>query len=127
MKILIFSFVCLFITYFTEAQTNNEKKYRNFPLIAGAQFHSVSTPLKGLKTNFRNPGVLIGTEISFNKKGKWLQQLFTGWQQNNSTGSGFQLFTQTAWRPKIAGNFYTELKAGIGVMQMHSNLKMATG
>lgn len=97
------------------AQNNSEKTYRNFPLVLSVQFHSLSYPLKDLKTNFKNMGLGIGTEIALGSKHNWAQQFQFTWYRNKQAGNGIILYTQSAWRPTIAWHLYTEVKAGIGL------------
>ncbi len=103
------------ITYQTSvAQNNVQKTYRNFPIVMSVQFHSLSFPFKDLKTNFKNVGFGIGTEIALGSKHNWAQQFQLSWYSNKQAGNGFLVYTQSAWRPTIVSNFYTELKAGFG-------------
>jgi hypothetical protein len=98
------------------AQTENAKMYSNFPVIVTVQFHALSLPFKNLKSNFRNVGIGLGTEVSHNGKQNWVTQLGVLWYHNKAVGNGWLLHTQTAWRPTIAGDAWTELKAGVGYL-----------
>lgn len=98
----------------SDAQNSPGKSYRNFPLIMSVQFHSLSYPLKDIRTNFNNIGLGIGTELALGNKHNWAQQFHFTWYRNREAGNGIILYTQSAWRPGIAGNIYTELKAGVG-------------
>jgi len=93
---------------------NSEKSYSNFPVIVTVQFHSLSLPFRDLKSNFSNIGFGIGTEVSHSGQQNWVQQFSASWYKNTSVGNGLFFSTQTAWRPTITGELYTELKAGIG-------------
>lgn len=114
MRKLLLSITILLAAILADAQPKAPKTYRNFPLVAGVQFHSLSQPLKDLKSAFSNTGVFAGTELSLNGKSTWVQQFTVGWQNNRDAGNGIMLYTQTAWRPNIGAGFYTEVKAGIG-------------
>jgi hypothetical protein len=96
------------------AQENNKQAHRNFPLTVTVQFNALTLPFRDLRTNFSNMGIGLGTEISLNGKQNWVQQFTAGWQRNRYTGNGLFLYTQSAWRPFIFNQFYTEVKAGIG-------------
>lgn len=96
------------------AQNNAVKTYRNFPIVLSVQFHSLSFPFKDLKTNFKNVGLGIGTEIALGSKHNWAQQFQLSWYRNKQAGNGLLIYTQSSWRPTIVSNFYTELKAGFG-------------
>lgn len=117
MKNLIFNFLFIFLwslqTIFAQEQS---KDFRNFPLVLSLQFHSLSMPFKNLKSNFRNVGIGIGTEVSHNSRNNWVQQFNLVWYRNKAVGNGFLLSTQTAWRPYLIGSVYGEMKAGIGYL-----------
>ena len=49
-----------------------------------------------------------------NKTG--VQQFSINWNRNENIGNGHAASTQTVWRPTIADHFYTEIKAGVGIM-----------
>jgi hypothetical protein len=98
----------------TAAQTNSGKTYRNFPVVFSLQFHSLSFPLKDVKTNFKNMGLGIGTEIALGNSHNWAQQFQVSWYRNKQAGNGILIYTQSAWRPTIVSHIYTEVKAGFG-------------
>jgi len=95
-------------------QDKMNRGYRNFPVIVTIQFHSLALPFKDLKSNFSNVGLGIGTEVSFNGKQDWVQQLSIALNRNQNIGNGLLFSTQTVWRPTIADHFYAEIKAGAG-------------
>jgi hypothetical protein len=94
----------------TEATTH----YRNFPILIKLQFHNLAMPFRDIKANFSNIGIGLGTEVSYNGKSNWVQQVTTTWHHNKSVGNSIMLYSQAAWRPNISAGFYTELKAGAG-------------
>lgn len=98
------------------AQTDTQKDYRNFPIIVMVQFHNISMPFKDMKSNFSNIGLGFGTELSYNGKSNWVQQVSATWHHNKTVGNGVLIYSQAAWRPTIASAVYTELKAGAGYM-----------
>jgi hypothetical protein len=98
------------------AQTDNQKDYRNFPIIVMVQFHNLSMPFKDMKSNFSNIGFGIGTELSYNGKSNWVQQFSATWHHNKTVGNGILLYSQAAWRPNIGSGVYSEVKAGAGYM-----------
>jgi hypothetical protein len=117
MKNLIFKFFLLLLLSFQGVFAQDQsKKFRNFPLVLSIQFHSLSTPFKNLKSNFRNLGIGIGTEVSHNGQNNWVQQFNLLWYHNKAIGNGFLLSTQTAWRPYLVSSMYGEMKAGLGYM-----------
>ncbi|HNV28733.1 MAG TPA: hypothetical protein PKJ83_06345 [Cyclobacteriaceae bacterium] len=93
-----------------------QNAYRNFPIIVMVQFHNLSMPFKDMKSNFSNVGFGLGTELSYNGKSNWVQQVSATWHHNKTVGNGILLYSQAAWRPNIASGVYTELKAGAGYM-----------
>ena len=75
MKNHITLLLCLFLaTQMVTAQTENTQDYKNFPIIITLQFHSLSTPFKNIKSNFRNIGIGIGTEVSYHNSPRGVQQ-----------------------------------------------------
>ncbi len=112
--IIAFCFLLVWGKGFT--QTESQKNYRNFPIVLTLQFHALSMPFKDLKSNFKNIGFGIGTEVSHSGMHNWSQQIDVIWIRNKSIGNGILFSTQSAWRPMIVGNVYSEVKAGIGYM-----------
>jgi hypothetical protein len=98
------------------AQPDTQKDYRNFPIIVMVQFHNLSMPFKDMKSNFSSIGFGLGTELSYNGKSNWVQQVSATWHHNKTVGNGILLYSQAVWRPTIASGVYTELKAGAGYM-----------
>ena len=99
-----------------QAQTDAQNGYRKLPIIIMVQFHNLSMPFKDMKSNFANVGFGLGTELSYNGKSNWVQQVSATWHHNKTVGNGILLYSQAAWRPTIASGVYTELKAGAGYM-----------
>lgn len=110
----------LFLEYFLltslSAQADAIREYRNFPVVVTVQFHSLSLPFRDIKTNFSNIGIGLGTEVSHNGKHNWAQQFSLVWYRNKAIGNGLLFYTQSAWRPTITSNVYTEIKAGAGYL-----------
>lgn len=98
------------------AQTDVQNGYRNFPIIVMVQFHNLSMPFKDMKSNFSNIGFGLGTELSYNGKSNWVQQINATWHHNKTVGNGIFVYSQAAWRPNIASGVYSEVKAGAGYM-----------
>jgi hypothetical protein len=71
-------------------------------------------PFRDLKSNLRNIGVGLGTEVSLNGSHNWVQQFNVIWFRNKNTGNGLILNTQVSWRPYLISNSYGEIKAGLG-------------
>ncbi|HET9825601.1 MAG TPA: hypothetical protein VFP87_09705 [Chitinophagaceae bacterium] len=95
-------------------QDKIDRSYRNFPIVVSMQFHSLSLPFRHLRSNFSNVGLGLGTEVSHNGAENWVQQFNVIWYRNKNIGNGLLLNTQTVWRPTIAGDMYSEIKAGVG-------------
>lgn len=94
-------------------ETGSRRQYRNFPVVITLQFHSLAMPFKDLKTNFRNIGIGIGTEVSLNGRHDWAQEFTLAYAHNKSVGDRLMLYTQAAWRPSI-DNVFGALKLGAG-------------
>lgn len=108
-------FLALLLSGTNTAQENPANQYRNFPVIITLQFHSLSMPFRDIGGAFRNIGLGIGTEVSFNGRHDWVQQFSTLWYRNKATGNGWVLYTQTAYRPNLGNaGWYGEVKAGVG-------------
>jgi len=96
------------------AQDLQENGHRNFPIILTIQFHALTLPFHDLKTNFSNIGIGVGTEVSLNGRDNWAQQFSLGLIRNQQVGNRIMFYTQTAWRPTLTSNIFSELKLGIG-------------
>jgi hypothetical protein len=113
-RILILFTGLILLLQTTWSQTEDPGNYRNFPVIISIQFHSIAMPFRDLKSNFRNIGVGLGTEVSLNGSHHWVQQLNVIWFRNRNTGNGLLFNTQVSWRPYLISYSYGELKAGFG-------------
>lgn len=89
------------------------KLNQHLPILISIQFHSLAVPFHHLKSNFRNVGVSIGTEVDYGKSSDMHQQISLVWYHNKAVGNGLMLHSQAVWRPYIEDAF-GELKAGIG-------------
>jgi len=106
--------VCFCFVLSARAQSDSPRGYQNFPIIVTLQFHAFATPFHDLKSNFRNVGIGLGTEVSYTGNQKFVQQLSVVWYRNKTIGNGLLFYTQPVWR--IGDDFYGELKAGIGYL-----------
>ncbi|GAB4410630.1 MAG: hypothetical protein OHK0053_37450 [Microscillaceae bacterium] len=106
----------LCLTQIAQAQTEQSREYRNFPIIITLQFHALSTPFRNLKADFKNIGIGIGKEVRYHKAAHWTQQFHLLWYRNKATGNGTMFYSQAAWRPDISANVYGEIKAGLGYL-----------
>jgi hypothetical protein len=113
---IITAALCLLLALSASAQEESPKAYTNFPIIVSVQFHALSLPFRNLKSNFKNVGIGLGTEVSHNGKQDWVTLFGVLWYRNKPVGNGWLLHTQTAWRPTLAGDVYTEIKAGVGYL-----------
>lgn len=98
------------------AQSEGAKQYKNFPLVIMLQFHAFSVPFRDLKSNFKNIGVGIGTEVSLNGQDNLAQQFNVVWYHNKAMGNGLFFYTQSAWRPTIKSEVFAEAKMGMGYL-----------
>ena len=114
-KIVTLLFVSLLI-FEAKAQSESSNEYKNFPLIITLQFHAFAVPFRDFRSNFKNVGIGLGTEVSFNGKDKGVQQFNLVWYRNKNIGNGLLFYTQSAWRPTIVDEFYSELKLGAGLL-----------
>ncbi|MCU0356874.1 MAG: hypothetical protein MUE95_04790 [Cyclobacteriaceae bacterium] len=106
----------LLLTISASAQNETPRTYTNFPIIITVQFHALSLPFRNLKSNFKNVGIGIGTEVSHNGQQNWVTQMGVLWYRNRNVGNGFMPHLQTVWRPTLADDVYTEIKAGLGYL-----------
>lgn len=100
----------------TNAQSETNQNYRDFPIIVTIQFHSLAMPFRDTKSNFSNIGIGLGTEVSLNGKQSWVQQIGAMGYHNKNAGNGILVYTQNAWRPAISSDTYSEIKAGVGYL-----------
>ena len=107
---LLFPAVAPFVT-----QAQEHQRY-DFPITLTLHFPALATPFRNFDLNFRNIGIGIGTEVTLNHDGTWVQQLQVSWLRNRKAGHGLLAYTQMAWRPEIGDNGFTEIKAGAGYM-----------
>ncbi|RRB01998.1 hypothetical protein [Larkinella rosea] len=101
------------VPVFAQQIPSPERPNRDWPLIVCLQFHSISMPFKDLKSTFSNVGISLGTELAYNRRSNFLQQIQVGVYRNKYAGNGLSVFTQTAYRPHV-GPVYAEVKAGLG-------------
>lgn len=116
MKHFLLSFCSLLLITAATAQHEPPKTFRNFPLVVSLQFHSLSFPFKHLRENFKNVGIGIGSEIALGSGPHWAQEFNLVCYRNRAAGNGLGIYTQSAWRPGIAGNFYGAIKLGVGCL-----------
>ncbi len=114
-KIVLAAVACLVLSS-ASSQSETKTGYTDFPIVISLQFHSFALPFKDLKSNFRNIGIGLGTELSLNGKQSWVQQVSAVWYTNKMLGNGILIYTQNAWRPTIGSDVYGELKAGVGYL-----------
>jgi len=84
-----------------------------WPLLVSLQFHNLALPLSDVPAAFRNPGLSIGTEFRYNRRGNLVQQFQVGYYRNRYAGDGLLTFTQFVYRPHL-GPLYGEFKLGAG-------------
>lgn len=89
--------------------------YRNWPVVASLQLHSLSMPLSDWPASFANPGLSLGTEFRYNRRATLLQSLPLGYYRNRNAGNGLYLAPQLVYRPQL-GPLYAELRAGVGAL-----------
>jgi len=94
----------------------NDGNHRNFPLIISIEFHSLSLPFKNKKPLFKNIGLGLGTEVSYNGNRNWVQQFKMTWYGNKTVGGGLLFHTQAVWRPDLVNDAYSEIKLGVGYL-----------
>jgi hypothetical protein len=97
-------------------QSDPRTNYTNFPLVLSIQFHAFTLPFRDIKSNFSHVGFGIGTEVSFNGKQNWVQQISAVWYRNKELGNGLLFYTQTVWRPGMGADGFVEAKAGVGYL-----------
>lgn len=89
--------------------------YRNWPVVAGLQFHTLAMPFSDKKSAFSNPGLSVGTEFRYNRRATLLQAVQGGYYRNRYAGNGLYVAPQLVYRPQF-GPLYAELRAGAGVL-----------
>ncbi|MEJ1240636.1 hypothetical protein WBG78_21005 [Chryseolinea sp. T2] len=110
MKSLLFIISIVVVVLKCPAQ-EREDRY-DFPIVVTVSFPALALPFRNLDLNFRNIGIGLGTEISLNSQGTWIQQLQLAWMRNRQVGNQLMAYTQLAWRPDIGENGFGEAKLG---------------
>lgn len=108
--------VGIFIIISAFCQSEGDKGYKNFPLVVTIQFHAFSLPFRDIKSNFKNIGIGLGTEVSLNGQANLAQQVNVVWYHNKVMGNGLFFYTQSAWRPTIKSEIFAEVKVGAGYL-----------
>ncbi|RIV18983.1 hypothetical protein DYU11_26145 [Fibrisoma montanum] len=85
----------------------------SWPLMVSVQFHSLALPVGNIRPAFANPGLALGTEYRYNRRGNLLQSIQAGYYRNRYAGDGLFIVTQAGYRPHF-GPVYADLKAGVG-------------
>lgn len=116
---LVFTLFFCTLVLGQNAENNSPKKPLQLPLIGGLIFQNFALPWKDLGSNFTHPGIMLGTEISYNKKQNLLQQFTGGYYFNKEMGNGFQLYTQFVYRPKLTKFIHPEAKIGAGWLRTY--------
>jgi len=110
------TFIIILLSLIAHCQSDPPKGYSDFPIIITLQFHSFALPFHDLKSNFSNIGLGIGTEVGLNRKDNIVQQISALWYRNKTIGNGLFFYSQAAWRPEIATDYYSEIKGGVGYL-----------
>ena len=118
MKNLVF--LLSFLPSIIIAQTQEVKplSVRHLPLTVSLNFNAISTPFKKLTNNFRNVGIKIGTEVSWNKRGNLLQSLNIGYYRNKLNGDGIYVNSEFIYRPELYKGMRVEFKLGPGISEV---------
>lgn len=114
-KICLILFVGVIISA-ASAQSDPTGNYSDFPIIITLQFHCFSLPFRDMKSNFSNIGIGLGTEVSLNNSNTLFQQINAVWYHNKAMGNGLLFYSQSAWRPTLGSNGYSEIKLGAGYL-----------
>jgi hypothetical protein len=113
-KLLPLLFLISFKAFSQQSETTDSALMK-LPIIVSANFQTIATPFHNLKNNFRNLGIKIGTEISYNKKRNILQSFNIGYYRNRLNGDGLYINSEFIYRPKIYKPIRMEIKLGPGL------------
>ena len=111
MKYYVLIFIAS-IGAFNALGQERQQRY-DFPITVTLYFPALAMPFRNLDLNFRNIGAGLGTEVTLNHDGTWVQQLHLAWLRNRNAGNALLVYSQTAWRPDIGSNGFGEIKAGV--------------
>lgn len=111
---LLFFLTLLWLEEGHAQKPGRSRQYDNFPIVLGIQFHSIGKPFHRMADIFSNPGFTIGTEVGLGSSHTWAQTFQLGWYRNRNAGNGLMVYTQSVYRPYLAGNSFAEVKAGFG-------------
>ena len=113
-KLLIILFFISFKAFSQQSETTDPFLIK-LPFIVSVNFQTIATPFHNIKNNFRNPGIKIGTEMTYNKKRSILQSFNIGYYRNRLNGDGLYINSEFIYRPKIVKPIRLEIKLGPGL------------
>ncbi len=116
--LLLVAFLNLAVFKVKAQESSLEKEYKRISFVVGMPFHNFAVPLRDLGSNFTHPGLFLGSEIPYNKKGTLIQQVTLGGYLNREIGNGLFINTQFGYRPKVFNDLYGELKVGLGYIRV---------
>ena len=108
--------ICLALCTCSVSAQMEQRSNMHLPIIISVQFHSISVPFRHMKSNFRNIGIGIGTEVDYSDVSKFHQRFSVVYCHNKAAGNRWLLQSQAIWRPHFGGEGFGELNAGIGYM-----------
>lgn len=113
-KILILLLITRFVSIgYSQSVVNNIGSYENFPLMLSVKFQNLALPFQDLKTNFKNIGVGLATEVSWGGSKSLVQQFNVMWVFNNASGNTLTFYSQAVYRPSLTGALHGGVKGGI--------------
>lgn len=109
----ILSIGCFFLAVTCFGQSS---KQNDWPIILSLDFHALSLPFKKIGSNFKNVGIGIGTQLSYNDEETWVQRFQAIYYLNRNVGNGLMIHSQLVRVQKISDNEFGEIKIGVGYL-----------
>ncbi|MEL7425507.1 MAG: hypothetical protein AAFN81_21130 [Bacteroidota bacterium] len=114
MRVLLL-LILISLSYTTKAQIETAPR-QSWPIVVTVQFHAFSVPFRHFKSNFKNIGLGIGTELNYGSNSNFHQRFELIWYRNQAIGNGLLFQSQAIWRPTIGNDAFTEVKLGAGYL-----------
>ncbi len=114
MRILL---LLLFTLLFHPSKAQIETRpNQSVPIVVTLQFHAFAVPFRHFKSNFKNIGLGIGTELNYGANSNFYQRFELIWYRNRAIGNGWLFQSQGIWRPTVSNDAFAEVKLGAGYL-----------
>ena len=113
-NMLLFLLLLFFIgAGHAQSGINDGREYENFPLMLSIKFQNLALPFQDVKSNFKNIGIGIATEVSWGGSKNLVQQFNLMWVFNRGSGNILSFYSQAVYRPSLSGSLHGGIKGGV--------------